>query len=100
MTTYTLSGTCYDINGAVVAAAVVKVFDTATDTLQGENTADGLGAYSVTGMTTQGPLYAVAYHANSPDIAGTTLNTLMADAVSSAGDPGTPIGLLLTLTFP
>jgi hypothetical protein len=85
VTDYTLSGVCYDINGDTVASAVVKVFDTATDTLQGSDTADSVGAYTVS-LTVQGPLYAVAYHANSPDIAGTTLNTLMAVEVSANTD--------------
>jgi hypothetical protein len=78
MTTYTLAGVCRDIRGNGVASAVVKVFDTATDTLQGSTTADTSGNYTVSSLATAGPLYAVAYHANSPDIAGTTLNTLMA----------------------
>ena len=78
MSTYTLTGTCYDSTGAVVAAAVVHIFDTATDTEQAQVTADGSGVYIAAALAVQGPLYAVAYHANAPDIAGTTLNTLMA----------------------
>lgn len=81
MSTFTLSGVCRNINNVLVAAAVVKVFDTATDTLQTSVTADGLGNYVAT-LSIAGPLYAVAYHANSPDIAGTTLNTLMAVGVA------------------
>ena len=77
MATYTLQGVCRDVNNAVVPSAVVKVFDTATDTLQGSDTTDGSGNYTVS-LSIDGPLYAVAYHANAPDIAGTTLNTLMA----------------------
>ena len=79
MTTYTLSGVCRDINSTPVALAAVYVFDTATNTLQGSTTADSGGNYTV-GLSIAGPLYAVAYHANAPDIAGTTLNTLMAIA--------------------
>lgn len=78
MTTYTLTGTCYDINGAIVSGATVHVFDTATDTEQAEVTSDGSGVYIADALAVQGPLYAVAYHANSPDIAGTTVNTLLA----------------------
>jgi hypothetical protein len=76
--TYTLAGVCRDIRGNGVASAVVKVFDTATDTLQGSTTADGSGNYTISTLTLAGPLYAVAYHADSPDTAGTTVNTLMA----------------------
>jgi hypothetical protein len=77
MATYALSGVCLNINSVPVAGAVVKIFDTATDTLRATATADGAGNYAST-LSMEGPLYAVAYHPNSPDIAGTTLNTLMA----------------------
>lgn len=82
MTTFALAGVCRDINSAPVAAAIVHVFDTATNTLQATATADGSGNYTAT-LSIAGPLYAVAYHANSPDIAGTTLNTLMATALGA-----------------
>lgn len=83
MTTYTLAGTCFDVNNAPVDSAVVKVFDTATDTLQGSGTSAADGTYSVS-LSIAGPLYAVAYHANAPDIAGTTLDTLMAIGVATS----------------
>lgn len=75
---FNLSGNCIDKNSQPVSGAIVNVFDTATNTLQGSATAASDGSWSAS-VTIAGPLYAVAYHANSPDIAGTTVNTLMAD---------------------
>lgn len=88
---YSLSGNCYNSRGAAVASATVKIFDTATDTLQATTTSNSGGAYVFTTLTSVGPYYAVAYHANSPDIAGTTLNTLLATPPTSDGLPFFPL---------
>jgi hypothetical protein len=95
---YVLSGVCRDFASVPVPGAVVKVFDTATDTLQGVATADGSGVYSVD-LAIAGPLYAVGYSTlyGVFDIAGTTINTLVA-TLAGTGTGGTPIGLLLALT--
>lgn len=84
MSTFTLSGNCLDKNGSPVSGATVNVFDTATNTLQGTATSASDGTWTVT-LGIAGPLYAAAYHANSPDIAGTTVNTLMATGGGGGG---------------
>ena len=69
-------GTCYDSVGGTVSGATVQGFVTATDTFVRETTADSNGRYE---LGTEYPAtnhYLVAYRAGSPDIAGTTVNTL------------------------
>ena len=94
---YVLSGVCRNISDVPVAGAIVKVFDTATDTLQVTVTSNGAGAYSAP-VVIPGPFYAVGYLNGVPDIAGTTVNTLMASIVGGGGAGGTPLGLLLVIT--
>lgn len=78
-TRYQINGVCRDTNGVALANAIVQVFQTTTDILVTEVLSDATGAYSagssgVPGLT----FYAVAYKAGSPDVMGTTLNTLVA----------------------
>lgn len=61
--------------GVALAACVVDLLDTATDVKKGSVTSDGAGNYSIP-VYYLGPFYAVAYKAGSPDVAGTTVNTL------------------------
>src|ERR1041385_6586124 len=79
MSTYTLSGTTNrGADGVLLPSCDVHLFDTATDTEQGQTTSDASGAWSVSTLTSAGPYYAVAYLVGSPDLSGTTLNTLTA----------------------
>ena len=73
-----LRGSCVDAVGTPVANAIVQAFVTATDAYLGEMQGHTDGSYAVgvqTAKTT--PCYLVAYKAGSPDIAGTTVNTLL-----------------------
>lgn len=73
-----IRGITKDSVGVPVANAIVQGFVTATDAFVGEVISGTDGAYTL--MTEQSkatPHYLVAYKAGSPDIAGTTVNTLL-----------------------
>jgi hypothetical protein len=73
-----IRGTTKDSVGATVANAIVQGFVTVTDAFVGEVTSGNDGTYTL--MTEQLKTtqhYLVAYKAGSPDIAGTTVNTLL-----------------------
>jgi hypothetical protein len=59
-----------------VSGAVVQAFRTSDDVLVAETTADSNGQYEAGRCETGVSHYLVAYRAGSPDIAGTTVNTL------------------------
>lgn len=72
-----LRGTCVDASDVPVANAIVQAFVTSTDTYVGEVQANADGTY-VLGVETLAGVqhYLVAYKPGSPDVAGTTVNTL------------------------
>lgn len=73
-----IKGVTYDANGAVLANAIVQGFVTATDTFVGEVTSNTDGTYILpTNNPSSAQHYVVAYKAGSPDVAGTTVNTLL-----------------------
>ena len=73
-----LRGTCKDSGGTPVANAIVQAFVTATDAFAGEVAGNTDGTYTLgVEQSKATPHYLVAYKAGSPDIAGTTVNTLL-----------------------
>lgn len=76
MSTWTLSGVTRNLRGQPLGLVTVDIFDTATNTIQGTTVSDGGGNYTVT-LNTGANCFAVGYLAGSPDVAGTTLNTLV-----------------------
>ena len=75
---YRIFGVTRDSGLNVLAGCTVDVFSTQTNVLVGQMVSDSGGNYSVdvdggTGQT----FYAVAYKPGSPDVAGTTVNTLV-----------------------
>ena len=74
--TFTLTGVTRDSAGSALGSCVVKVFGTKDDLLKATTTSDGSGNYSVTLADNQ-PVYVVSYKTGSPDVSGTTLNTLV-----------------------
>lgn len=73
-----LRGLCKDSTDTIVAGATVQAFVTATDAYAGEGVSLSDGTYYVGVEQSKGtPHYLVAYKAGSPDIAGTTVNTLL-----------------------
>lgn len=74
---YIITGVTKDSTGAALGLVTVDLFDTASDTIRATTTSDANGNYLVDGQIDT-TYYLVAYLAGSPDVAGTTVNTLVA----------------------
>lgn len=73
-----VSGVTKDSAGAVLGGCTVKLFRTADDIEVQESLSDGSGNYAFQPVNNgNGPYYVVAYKAGSPDVAGTTVNTVL-----------------------
>lgn len=72
---YIISGITRNAASAPLAGVTVDLFDTATNQLVLSTVSDAGGNYTFN-VTGQHTFYAVAYLAGSPDVAGTTVNTL------------------------
>jgi hypothetical protein len=72
-----IRGRCVDATETAVASATVQIFLTADDTLQRETIADSSGYYEAGTDKTGAAHYLVAYKPGAPDVAGTTVNTLV-----------------------
>ena len=73
----TISGVTQDSTGAALGSCVIQLFRTPSDTLVGEMVSDASGNYQFDNPGS-GPFYIVAYKQGAPDVAGTTVNTLVA----------------------
>lgn len=74
---YKISGITKDSTGAVLGGCLVSLFYTQGDTLICKMLSDATtGEYSF-GMGPSLDCYVVAYKAGAPDVAGTTVNTLV-----------------------
>jgi hypothetical protein len=73
---YLVSGVTRNAAGVATGGCTVKLFNAATDLLTQTATSDASGNYSFAVDKTQ-VWYVVAYLAGSPDVAGTTVNTLV-----------------------
>jgi hypothetical protein len=71
----TLSGVSRDATGATLANCQVLIFRTEDKSLVGETTSDASGNWSILIMK-GGPFFFVEYKAGSPDVFGTSKNTL------------------------
>jgi hypothetical protein len=75
---FRIAGLTLDSFGALLANCVVHLFYTATDILRAATTSDGNGFYEFRAIGGGVEFhYVVAYKAGSPDVAGTTINTLV-----------------------
>lgn len=72
---WTITGVTKDSTGVALATCDIDLFETTTDTKRANTTSDGSGAFSFP-ANAYDRYYAVAYKAGSPDVAGTTVNTL------------------------
>lgn len=73
-----LRGTCVDNSDVAVANAIVQAFRTVGDVYAGEVQANTDGTYTLGVQQSKATAhYLVAYKSGSPDIAGTTVNTLL-----------------------
>lgn len=78
---YTLSGITRDSTGAVLPNCVVDAYETTTDLPRGATVSDAFGVYQIHVAGFEGEqFYARAYLAGAPDVAGTTVNTLVAES--------------------
>jgi hypothetical protein len=73
----TISGVTRSYTGAALGGCVVMLFRTATDELVESGVSDGSGAFSFGNVGPGQSYYVVAYLPGSPDVAGTTVNTLV-----------------------
>jgi hypothetical protein len=72
-----ITGITKDSTGAVLGGCTVHVYRTSDDLERDQVTSDaGNGTYTI-GVDTDATHYCVAYKAGSPDVAGTTVNTLI-----------------------
>ena len=73
---YNISGVTRDSVGSPLGLCTVEVFETVSGLLRGSTVSDANGNYSldVTGGLT---FFLVAYKPGSPDVSGTTVNTLV-----------------------
>lgn len=72
-----MRGNCVDASDVAVANPIVQAFRTSDDAFMGEAQANTDGTYCVPVASVAGVAhYLVAYKAGSPDIAGTTVNTI------------------------
>lgn len=72
-----IRGNCVDASDVAVANPIVQAFRTSDDAFMGEAQANTDGTYIVPVGSVAGVAhYLVAYKAGSPDIAGTTVNTI------------------------
>jgi len=77
-TYFRLTGITKDSTGAVLGGVTVQWFNTADDKLFYETTSDANGVYEFrTAGQPPNAYYLVAYKPGSPDVAGTTVNTLV-----------------------
>lgn len=76
----TISGITLNSVGVPLPLCTVHLFLTATDVEVAETISDYLGRYSfdISPADSYKAFYCVAYRAGSPDVAGTTVNTLAA----------------------
>lgn len=72
-----IAGVTRNASGAVLPNCIVQLFRTSDDLLMGEQTSDGAGSYSFPVQNDAASYYVVAYLAGAPDVAGTTVNTLV-----------------------
>lgn len=74
--THLISGVSRDSGGNPLGGCVIECFDTATNTLQTQALSDINGNFTVRVSAPARQFYLVAYKPGSPDVAGTTVNTL------------------------
>jgi hypothetical protein len=75
---FNITGVTRDSTGAATGNCVVHLFESATDIEVAQTTSDGSGNFTFIIGNNAGFFYLVAYKAGSPDIAGTSVNTLTA----------------------
>ena len=75
---WSLSGQTLDASSAALPGCVVDLFVTQSDTRVGTTISDGSANFTIPVGFNSANFYMVAYKPGSPDVAGTTVNTLTA----------------------
>lgn len=75
---FSITGVTRDSAGAALGSCVVDLFQTGGDIFIATTTSDGSGNFTLATPNNAGTFYLVAYKPGSPDVAGTTVNTLTA----------------------
>jgi hypothetical protein len=75
-TRLSISGITKDSSGVALGSCLVSLFRTSDNALIAQTTSDVNGNYQIL-IASSGAHYIVAYKAGSPDVAGTTVNTLV-----------------------
>lgn len=75
---YRVVGVTRDSFGNVLPGCTVRLFKTSGDVKVAQTVSDGSGNYIFTNCAPGTAYYIVAYLAGSPDVAGTSVNTLFA----------------------
>ncbi len=76
--TWSIVGTVVTGAGAGIANAIVKLFDTSTDTLRGQTVSGAGGAFTFVVPGNSLTYWLLAYLPGSPDVFATSPNTLTA----------------------
>jgi hypothetical protein len=74
---WVVNGTTYDSTGAILPSCTVLLFETATNVWRGITLSDSNGSY-VLDAAPSTAYFVVFYKAGAPDVAGTTVNTVLA----------------------
>lgn len=74
---FLISGVTKDSTGAALGGCTVKLYTTVDDVERYDTVSDASGNFSFSVPSNGWAWYAVAYKAGSPDVAGTTKNTLV-----------------------
>lgn len=77
LTLFHIAGVTKSSTGTALASCTVKLYRTSDDVLIATTTSDGSGNYSFPIGNTSTQFYLVAYKAGSPDVAGTSVNTIV-----------------------
>ena len=76
--TLRIAGVTKDSAGSALGGCTVSLYRTPSDELVQRVTSDGAGAYAFQPVNNgNGPYYVVAYKAGVPDVAGTSVNSLL-----------------------
>lgn len=74
---FAIAGVTKDSTGVALAACTVTLFRTGSNVQVDQVVSDGSGNYSFPNVSPGSSYYVVAYKAGAPDVAGTTVNTLI-----------------------
>ena len=92
---YLISGVTRNASGNALGGCTVEVFESVSNLFRGSTTSDGSGNYAVEISGDMGiTFFANAYLSSSPNVAGTTINTLVA-----SGNAGNAANAAQTTAF-